>query len=310
MLRANSALLLSLVVLCSVTFADDKTVPMKTIELEWEAVENAGSYEVKLIPESGSEPLIFQVPENILSREVPIGNYVLQMRARSKDGSDYSSWTQAIPLAVIAKELLPIQPKNEASIEGFGQPKHTVEFQWTPVENVKEYTLIVWSEDHKDKPYTFTTKLTQKKIEVPVAQVYYWQVKFSSADDVAYQQAPKTFSFTLLGDKLTKPEIAAKIPPIGVEKLTLKGPRKTQKYTAKLYFHYLDKSYWKDILETETKDAFLNGLKLKPGAYKLEVVAKANRQMSSEPAIREFTIKPKAVDLELALTQAGLTPGP
>jgi len=282
-----------------------QTPMLKTIELEWDAVENAGSYEVKLVAEIGQAPMQFTTQEAKLIQQVPVGNYTLQVRARSADGSDFSPWSEPMPFAVLVKELLPLHPEDQSIVDSDGVKKATVEFRWSPVEKVKVYTLIVWSEDKKDTPYVFSTKVPIKKIDVPPAQTYYWQVKFESADDVAYQQQPKTFSFTLLGKQLVKPEINGKLPPQPKE-LTWRASPEAKEYTAKLYYHYLDEKDWTLVREEKLSATVWETQKLKAGAYKLEVIAKAPRHIASEPAIHEFYIKPTQEELGRALATIGL----
>jgi hypothetical protein len=281
------------------------SVPLKTIELEWDAVENAGSYEVKLTPEGGGEPLQFKTPENRLSHEVPIGNYDLQVRALSADGQDASPWSERMPFAVAAKELTPLNPEDGATLDGQSVPKVTVEFKWTPVDKVKLYTLVVWNEDKKDKPWVFTTKNTSKKLDVPAAQVYYWQVKFESADAVTYQQQPKTFSFTLLGSALLKPEIQTKMPA-RPESFRWRSSPQAQEYEVKLSFRHLDESEWKTLRADKRPDTQWTVGSLKPGVYRLEVTAKASRRAPSATAVHEFTVKPSVQELDQALRAARL----
>jgi hypothetical protein len=276
---------------------------LKTIELEWDAVENAGGYEVKLTPADGGKSMQFTTLENHISEQVPVGNYDLQVRAKSSDGSDYSPWSEKMPFAVAAKELTPIHPEDGATLDGHAEAKQTVEFKWTPVDKIKLYTLIVWNEERKDKPWIFTTKETSKKIDVPPAQVYHWQVKFDSADDVEYQQQLKTFSFTLLGAGLLKPEINTK-PPHPIVALNWKPTPDAKEYLVKLYFRYLDVKKWKPVREEKMSLTEIKLAKLKPGAYKLEVIATAPRHMPSEAGVFEFFIKPTEEELSRALQQA------
>lgn len=278
---------------------------MKTIELEWDSVDNAGSYEVKLLPEDALVPMQFTTQEAKLVQQVPVGNYTLQVRARSTDGSDYSPWSEPMPFAVVVKELQPLHPEDKSVVPSDGVSKQTVEFRWTPVEKVKLYTLVVWSEEKKETPYIFNTKETFKKLEVPAAQVYFWQVKFESADNVAYAQQPKTFTFTLLGKHLLKPEINSKSPPPLTE-LTWRASPDAKEYAAKIYYRCLDESEWKPLREAKLAGTSWAIGKLKAGAYKLEVIARAPRHIDSEAAVYQFVIKPAQADLEQALASSRL----
>ena len=137
------------------------------MELEWEKVENASGYEVRLTPTDGSKARVFPTVENHFAQEVPVGNYHLQIRARSKETGDLSPWSAPIELEVAVKEIIPITPADQSTIDAAGNAKQPVEFKWSPVEKVKIYTLKVWSEDRKETPWIFTGKGTSKKLEVP-----------------------------------------------------------------------------------------------------------------------------------------------
>src|SRR5947209_6706404 len=53
--------------------------PWKTVEMEWEKVDKAVTYEVKLAPVEGGKERIFSVPTNHFVQDMPVGNYFLQI---------------------------------------------------------------------------------------------------------------------------------------------------------------------------------------------------------------------------------------
>ncbi len=57
-------------------------LPLKGIELEWEPVENAFGYEIRLTPKGGGEPLVFK-------------NDGQQIRARCSSGRLYFAYSVA-----------------------------------------------------------------------------------------------------------------------------------------------------------------------------------------------------------------------
>lgn len=301
--------ILSLIILAApLVFAQEAAVPppikqdpWKTIELEWEQVENAGSYEVKLTPVGGGPEHIFAAPENRLLQEVPVGNYRLQVRSKSKDGGDFSPWSEASTIEVAIKEITPLYPVDKAIIDAKGNGKQPVDFKWTPVEKVKEYTLKVWSEDAKDKPWIFTGKNTGKTLEVPPGQTYYWQVSFESSNDTSYYQEPKTFSFALQGTRLLKPEINKLVH--NAKNLTWKASPGAAIYRAKLFYRHLDETEWTALGDAKDSATEWALHQTKAGIYKIEVIAEAPRRMSSETASYEFMIKPSQADLAGILSQ-------
>ena len=288
----------------------DPSLMWKTVELEWEAVPGATGYEVKLTPATGGPPSVYQTHDNHLAQEMPVGNYKLQVRSKGQDSDEFSPWSEPIALEVAIKEIEPLSPPDQAVIPIESDQKQKIEFKWTPVDKIKIYTLKVWSEDRKDKPWVFTGAQTSKQLEVPPGQVYYWQVSFESATDTSYQQEPKTFSFTLQGTKLLKPEInpITANHPLSVN---WKPSPDAKTYVATLSYRHLDEAEWTVIHGEELSTTELPTHDLKPGSYKIEVVAKAPRRMKSDMGEAEFTVKPTETELQMALKKAeavGKTP--
>ncbi len=273
----------------------------KTIEVEWEEVPKVGGYEVRLIPTGGGKTLKFLTVESRLIQEIPVGEYKMQIRSRARDEDYMSPWSEMIPLEVVAKEITPVKPEDKATINAVGIQKYTVEFEWEPVNKVKEYTLRVWSEKRADKPWVFVTRNTKKKLDVPPGEVYYWQVLFESASAVSYQQAPTTFTFTILGQKLTTPEIIPPEPAPGLKKLTWRESDGATTYIAKLFYRHLDEKEWRMTNQTQTSNNEWNFTGFKPGAYRLDVIATAVRRTQSDLAQYEFFVKPSDVELKQAL---------
>jgi hypothetical protein len=187
--------------------ADPIKPPLKTIEIEWEPIEKAGGYEVRLMPAAGGKPLKFFTAESHFIQDVPVGAYKMQVRSRARDEDYFSPWSDSFPIEVVAKEITPLKPVDKEIISAPSALKSSVEFEWKPVNGVKEYTLKVWNDARAEKPWVFVTRNTKKKLDVPPGEVYHWQVLFESDSAVSYAQAPTTFSFTLLGQKLIEPEI-------------------------------------------------------------------------------------------------------
>ncbi len=78
---------------------EETIVERKVIELEWEAVPNVQSYEVRLTPKGSDTPLLFTVTEPKLSQEVPIGTYSLEVRSKGTDQDVFSPWSEAVQVA-------------------------------------------------------------------------------------------------------------------------------------------------------------------------------------------------------------------
>jgi len=277
-------------------------LPLKTIEMEWEPVENAFGYELRLTPKAGGTPLVFRVMENKFVQDVPVGVYILRIRSRHKDVADHwSPWSDPLTLEVLVKELHLLEPANEAVLTSASDAREEVTFSWTKIEKAKDYVLKIWTEESKDKPMTFITRKNSQRLKLLPGRVYFWQVTFESATQVTYAQEARPFMFSLQGQKLLKPSIIPVTPPAEIKELSwIKSP-KAKSYKVKLMSHHLDESDWKALNEAEVEETKLSLEKLKPGFYKLEVVAKAPRHAPSEPGVYEFAVKPTEAELKAAL---------
>jgi len=275
----------------------------KTIELEWEEVPKVAGYEVKLIPEGGGKALRFLSAEASLIQEVPVGRYIMQIRSRAEGYDYYSPWSEKVQIEVVAKEITPLKPVDKATISAIGIEKYTIEFEWQPVDGVKEYTIKVWNEHRLQKPWVFTTRGTKKKLDVPPGDVYYWQVLFESNSAVSYAQAPTTFTFTLLGMKLTTPEIVPPENTPALKQLTWRESEGAANYSVKLYYRHLDEKDWKMIRQVQLNANRWDVHNFKRGAYRLDVQATAPRRTSSDLAQLEFLVKPSDEELRQAMNR-------
>lgn len=301
MRRKINFLLAGLLVTAQAALAQGAAI--KTIEIEWEEIPKTAGYEVRMMPKGGGKTLKFLAIENRMVQDVPVGHYTMQIRSRAKEVDYFSPWSEPVPIEVVAKEITPLKPADQATISALGLEKYTVEFEWQPVEGVKEYTLKVWNEHRRDKPWIFTTSKTRKKLDVPPGDVYYWQVLFESNSAVSYAQAPTTFIFTLLGVKLTTPEI---IPPEStptLKHLSWRASDGATAYSVKLFYRHLDEKDWKKVREVQLTSNRWDVHNFKRGAYRLDVQATAPRRTSSDVAQLEFLVKPSDAELQQALTR-------
>lgn len=293
-------LILSLLFLFSAhpASAQEKEESWKTIELEWEKVPDADGYEVRFTPTTaGGKARVFTTQDNKFSQLVPVGLYKLQIRAKAKGTDEWSEWSPASDFEVANKEVAPLFPADKAVIDATGKGKQEIEFRWSPVEKIREYTLKVWSDEKKDTPWIFTGKNTHKKLEVPPGRVYYWQVLFASADEVDYAQEPKTFSFSLQGEQLLAPEINEYVAG---KPISWKSSAGAKAYKVKLFYRHLDEKEWSRVRDEKIEATSL-ATKLKPGQYKIEVVATSPKHADSLPGNAEFLVKPTLEDIQAAI---------
>ena len=279
---------------------------LKTIELEWEAVENADGYEVRLTPETGKQ-IFFKTADSKLSEQVPVGVYSLRIRSKHKESSDlWSPWSDAIRLEVLKKELQLLEPQNEVVLTANSNKREEVAFKWSEVAKAKTYTLQIWDEQTKEKPLTFITKKNSQRLKLLPGRVYFWQVTFESSTAVNYVQVIKTNMFTIQGARLVKPSIHAFKTGAEQKVLSWISSKQAKSHSVKLFFRYLDEEKWTQVNTAEVPTVMWEFGKLKPGMYKLEVIAHAPKHTSSEPGSYEFLVKPKRAELESELQRIEL----
>jgi hypothetical protein len=282
--------------------AGAQELPLKTIELEWDAVENAFGYEIRLTPKNGGTPLTYKVLENKFTQDVPVGVYVLRIRSRHKEVEDlWSPWSDPLPLEVLVKELLMLEPAHEAVLTAKGEAREEVTFTWTKIDKARDYVLKIWTEETKEKPLTFVTRKNSQKLKLIAGRVYYWQVVFESATQVTYAQETRTHMFMLQGKKLIQPSILPLTPAVEIKELAWVKTPKATSYQTKLSYRFLDEDRFEAISQAELTDARWSTDKLKPGVYRLEVIAKAPRHANSDVGVLEFTVKPTEAQLTQAL---------
>src|SRR4051812_39710125 len=84
--------------------------PQATVELDWEPIENAQAYEVKLEPKTGGAPIIIKATENKISQRVPVGEYSVRIRSQAKKTGYFGKWSPAISIEVSSKVIKLIAP--------------------------------------------------------------------------------------------------------------------------------------------------------------------------------------------------------
>lgn len=282
--------------------AGAQELPLKTIELEWDAVENAFGYEIRLTPKGGGSPLTYKVLENKFTQDVPVGIYILRIRSRHKEVEDHwSAWSDPLTLEVLVKELLMLEPAHEAVLTSKSEAREEVTFTWTKIDKARDYVLKIWTEETKEKPLTFVTRKNSQRLKLIPGRVYYWQVVFESATQVTYAQETRTYMFMLQGQKLIQPSIHPLPPATEIKEFTWVKTPKAKSYQAKLSYHFLDEDKFEKMKEADLTEARWATERLKPGVYRLEVIAKAPRHASSDAGFLEFTVKPTEAEINQAL---------
>ena len=302
-----------------------------TIELEWEVVDGASAYEVELTPKlpsgpnSGTDsaldsaavsskpsaqPIRFSTTTAKVSQKVPLGIYSLRIRSKEGASGYFGDWSAPVEIEALAKTIQPIFPPDKSEVASPAERRKRVTFEWTAANDAREYTLRIWSDD-LNSPKEFKIQNVQtpqsgrnprQDIMLTAGKVYHWQVTFESKTNVNYQSQPPTFSFTLLGSQLTTPDFAPADYKRNVQKAKWSASPKAEVYSGALEYHSLDELEWRSLRKLaslRTTEWQLG--KLKPGVYRVTVVAHAKNHIDSEPGYHEFVVKPSKSELANAL---------
>ncbi len=278
--------------------------PQATVELDWEPIENAQAYEVKLEPKDGSETILIKATENKISQRVPVGEYSVRIRSQDKKSGYFGKWSPAISIEVSSKVIKLITPEDNAILSDFPGEEGEIEFRWEGNADARQYTIKIWS-DNEAEAQEIPVSDTVYKLKLPLGRIYHWNVTFETTRAIKYQADPMTYSFSLLGKRLLRPEID---PIIQTTKdgTTIKWTESPEAagYKAQVSFRYLDETEYKSLAEESVTTTTWNTQRFKPGAYKIEVTATASLRMNSETAIYEYVQKPTEQELNKALEPA------
>ncbi len=302
-LIVNLFVIIAILLLPRIGLGDEELPPAQaTLELEWEIVEDAIAYEVKLTPKKdGARPITLSAPENKINARVPVGEYKLQIRSQDKQSKYWGRWSQPSEIEVATKRVQLVAPENESIIKPKDAKRAEVQFEWNSIPNAKKYTMRLWTDDGGD-PVEFKTKEITKSLQLLPGRVYYWHVTFETERSIRYQADPLTYSFTLLGHPLDKPIIDPEMSTDENVQLSWSEPAGVESFRIKFSRHALDETVWQPLKEIDSTDKTNMKFQIpQAGVFRIEVIASAKNRMDSPLAFREFLIKPSERKLMAAL---------
>lgn len=275
------------------------------LDLEWEVVEDAISYELRLTPVAADgEPIVMSVSEARISRRVPVGVYKVQIRSKDKATGYFGPWSAPIDVEVSTKVVELLEPANGSEIQAPKEKHFVVAFRWHPTPGARRYALRIWSDDI-EKVKEFQTSEASLELKLATGRLYYWQVTFENERGTGYRAMPGTYSFMLLGPQLVQPVVNRKLPFPNVNKVSWSKIPYAEFYRAKLFHRYLDENEWKEFLLNEKLESHAWSFdRLKPGAYRIEVSAHARNRVNSEAGVYEFIVKPPEKELAVDVSTA------
>ncbi|MFL5785669.1 MAG: hypothetical protein ACJ76H_13720 [Bacteriovoracaceae bacterium] len=177
------------------------------IDIEWEEVKGASSYEVELF-EDKSGTLVPRGKHKVESAEwsnaVPPGKYSLRMRSLDKRGVP-GEWSDYIPVKVRMHNPQLFHPAVDAKVT-----TPNVDFEWSDIEGAALYQLVVKTDSDKII-HNAIVRDVRASIYLEDLGTYLWTVY--ALEEGEAQISPEDFTsasfktFTRVGGELDSPEV-------------------------------------------------------------------------------------------------------
>lgn len=258
------------------------------VELEWEGVENAKSYDLEI--KSTKNTFKFQMKEPIWAGRLSPGFFKMRVRARDKRGVP-GEWSEFQEFKVFLDSPEFLNPSSGTIITSANNDNQNVNFKWKKVTFAKKYSLDVQG---LDSTYRKQVELTDDKtsLELPVATKFMATIR--AANDVLGSNPEKdtVAEFIVSGKKLAAPKVTQP------ESLFVREVKWSKPEHAQAYSYILEKMDVKSQKFNpfdENKELRGEAMEFKKewpgGIYRLTVKAIANYRPSSESTSIRFTAK-------------------
>lgn len=292
----------TLVLVLAVGTAQAEERVRRNVEIEFEKIEGASSYEIQVVrkDDSKKKPIKFKMREPKWSATIKPGIYSMQIRSYDDRGVP-GDWSPPSDITVKLPSVIGLKPSANEVVNASAEKTDEVKFQWVPVQGAAKYRVHAQSANGtwvQDKDIE-TNSVT---LDVPCGEYINWTV--AAIDDEGEVgdtwEAPQ--SFELRGPPLTKPAIEKPISAY-LKEMQWKKPDFATSYAYSLKYLNPQTKKWEQV--DSQQDYPDNVLKLdttRPsGRYKLVVQAKAERRKPSPAVALDFEMKggykdEKAVD--------------
>lgn len=277
----------------------------REIELEWEAVEAASKYQIKISPLPSPNGETSQQAqkarsEKIEETEAPQwkgsltpGRYTMELRSFDDRGVP-GDWSEPSEFAVKLPQIKSIYPKTASKIISDQAENMSIDFKWEPLSGAPGYLVQVKTADQKIIKSAKTSE-SHLSINLPVAQHYKWSVQILNEDQLPTDETSPSSSFTLVGQRLSPPVINKPLSQYVLE-LSWEKPPYSESYNLSLQRRTT--KGWKEVRKLiqfkNNKIPF--DLSQPSGTYKLKAQARATLRQSSPVAEQIFEARGGILD--------------
>ncbi|MCB0367797.1 MAG: hypothetical protein H6624_00810 [Bdellovibrionaceae bacterium] len=251
------------------------------------------SYELEFKPlDTARPPLSYKTPKSSYRTELPQGRYQFRIRSVAKGGR-LGEWSESVELLAGSFEVDLKAPANGKMIKAKGA-QATVNFIWDAVRGAKEYHFRVWEvNEGRAKSRIQRVFKSSMPVQLTVGRKYMWEVGVLTKSGVSYQRKSDPFFFTLYGSKIPSPEIT---------NISLRDDRpriewrtvEDAKVNIQLFHREIGQDKWTLLTEEKevNKSYWRLDQELEPGQYRIILIATGALRGNSDPATREFAVKP------------------
>ncbi len=259
------------------------------VELEWEGVENAKSYDLEV--KSSKNTFKFQIKEPIWAGRLSPGFFKMRVRARDKR-SVPGEWSEYQEFKVFLDSPDFVNPTSGTIIASSNNDNQNVAFKWKKVFAGKKYSLDVQGLDSTFRKQVEINNDEKTAMELPVATKFMATIRAANEVLTSNPEKDSVSEFIVSGKKLAAPKLT---PP---ESLFVREVKWSKPEFAQAYSYVLEKMDVKSQrynVFDENKELRGEAMPFKKewpgGIYRLTVKAIANYRPASESVSIRFTAK-------------------
>jgi hypothetical protein len=266
---------------CSAPSARAEERVRRNFEVEWEAVEGATNYELKLTRKDESKkPTHIKTKDNKWAATIKPGTYLMQIRSFDDRGAP-GDWSPPTELQVKLPSVVQGEPLPHAVVEAGDDTSEEVKLKWNAVPGADKYKVEVRSttSDWKTEKEVSDSDWT---VKVPVGESFEWNVTALDPKGEIGDTNAQAIPFDVKGPALAKPKIQKPMSQY-IKELEWDEAPKAKTYSYELSYRDPKTKKWTKLDAKEN----LSGHKLdwdiaRPsGKYRLKVQAHADRRAPS-----------------------------
>ncbi len=258
------------------------------VELEWEGVENAKSYDLEV--KSTKNTFKFQTKEPIWAGRLSPGFFKMRIRARDKRGVP-GEWSEYQEFKVFLDSPEFVNPTSGSIVASQNNDTQNVTFKWKKVFAGKKYILDVQG---LDSTFRKQIELNDEKatMELPVATKFMATIRAANEVLTSNPEKDRVAEFIVSGKKLAAPKLVQP-ESLFVREIKWNKPEFAQAYSYTL--EKMDAKSQKFNVVEEGKELRGEAMPFKKeypgGTYRVTVKSIANYRPSSEAVSLKFTAK-------------------